>query len=88
MYSSGEKNGWLDRDGKLHPCRFTEHLRKSGELVEKYKLKHTVEYLGWIKVHRCGEWFFGADSYYGRQHIKPTEAQLKWLDINGYDVSD
>lgn len=79
-------NGWLDRRGKFYPCRFNKHLASSIEIEKKLGLKHSIEYLGWIKVHDAGVWFFEADSYQGRQYVKITEAQNKWLFDNGYEI--
>ena len=37
-------------------------------------------------MHDAGVWFFEADSYHGRQYVKVTELQKKWLLDNGYQV--
>ena len=79
-------DGWLDRRGKLYPCKFNHHHQAAVKLMRELKLKHTPEYLGWVKVHSAGVWFFEADSYLGRQCIKVTESQNRWLLNNGYKV--
>ena len=79
-------NGWLDRRAKLYPCKFNHHASTSVKLEKKFNLSHSIEYLGWIKVHDAGVWFFEADSYHGRQYVKVTELQKKWLLDNGYQV--
>lgn len=80
-------NGWLDRRGKLHPCKFNRHQIASTKIEKKLGLKYSIEYLGWIKIHDAGLWFFEADSYHGRQYVKTTEAQKKWLLDNGFKNS-
>lgn len=70
-------NGWLDRQGKLWPCQFNHHCKASIKLAKKFKLKYTIEYLGWIKVHDAGVWFFEADLYYGR-----------WIIDNDYKIRE
>jgi len=81
-------NGWLDRRGKFYPCRFNRHHATSVKLEKKLGLKHSIEYLGWIKVHDAGLWFFEADSFQGRLHVKITETQNKWLLDNGYEIRE
>jgi len=80
----GDADGWLDREGQFYHCKFNQHDKTAGKLITRLGLKHTPEYLGWIKVHSAGCWFFRADEYAGRQYVKPTKLQLKWLFDNGY----
>lgn len=80
-------NGWLDRRGKFYPCRFNRHAIASIRLEKELKLMHSVEYVGWVKVHDAGFWFFEADSYHNRQYVKVTEEQNKWLLDHGYKSS-
>lgn len=81
-------NGWLDRRGKLYPCKFNHHVAASVKLEKKLKLKYSIEYLGWIKIHCAGLWFFSADTYHGRQYVKVTKAQEKWLLDNDYEIKE
>lgn len=80
-------NGWLDRKGFLHPCKFLHHSKEAMRLMKKLQLKSTPEYLGWVKVHDAGVFFYEAWSYVGRQHVRPTQRQKSWLFSHGYDVS-
>jgi len=77
-------NGWLNRQGIFYSCRFNKHYSASIRLERKFRLKQTLEYLGWIKVHSAGIWFYEADSYQGRIGVKITEKQKKWLLDHGY----
>ena len=83
---SGKKktpqNGWLDRQGKLYPCKFLHHARAEIATVKQLRLPATLEYLGWVKVHDAGVFFYEADSYHNRQHIRITTRQSRWLDNN------
>ncbi len=79
-------NGWLDRQGKLWPCKFMEHSKKAHDIQKKNRCKFSIEYAGWIKVHCAGIWFFEADSYCDRQYVKKTKRQLRWLFNHGYDM--
>jgi len=79
-------NGWLDRTGKLHYCKFNCHNEKAVKIMEEYKLKKSPEYIGWIKVHSVGVWFFQADQFYGRQYVKITKKQKEWLFKHNYDI--
>lgn len=79
-------DGWLDRKGKLHPCKFNKHNNAEEKLMKKYNLKYTPEYLGWFKVHSAGVYFFEACHFHNRQYVKPTKLQMKWLFKNGYDM--
>jgi len=88
MNTKYANNGWLDRYGRLWPCKFNHHCKASIKLGKKFNLKHTIEYLGWIKVHDAGVWFFEANLYNGRIHVKPTELQKKWLIDNGYKIRE
>lgn len=81
-------DGWLDRRGKFYSCRFNHHNSASVKLEKKLGLKHSLEYLGWIKVHSAGIWFFVADSYCDRIWVKITESQKQWLLNNGYKLKD
>ena len=79
-------NGWLDRKGKFYPCKFNKHNDAEAKLSKQLKLKHGLEYSGWVKVHSSGIAFFKADEYYGRQYMRVTKAQNKWLVKNGYEA--
>jgi hypothetical protein len=81
-------DGWLDRQGKFYSCKFNHHDETAGKLIRKLRLKHTPEYLGWIRVHSAGCWFFRADEYQGRQYVKVTRQQNKWLLDNGFEIKD
>ncbi len=75
------KDGWLDRDGHLHKCKFNHHARAEVLLYKKFKLKYMPEYLGWVKVHGAGVYF-----YWERRNAKITQAQRRWLTRHGYDL--
>ncbi len=79
-------NGWLDREGRLHPCKFNHHARASIVIQKKLGSKHSPEYLGWVKVHCAGVFFFEAASWHGRQYMRVTQKQKKWLFNNDYDM--
>lgn len=86
MVCRASKNGWLNHEGKFYPCRFNHHCEASAKLEKKFHLKHSLEYVGWIKVHSAGVWFFEADGYHGRQYVKVTQAQYRWLLKHGYKL--
>jgi hypothetical protein len=88
MNNSTAKNGWLNRRGKFYPCRFNGHNNASVRIARKLHLKGSLEYLGWVKVHSAGVWFYEADSYQGRLSVRITETQIKWLRDNGYEVRE
>ena len=81
-------DGWLDRRGKLYPCKFNKHNDLEEQLIRKLKLKHSLEYLGWVKVHSAGVYFFKARSWQGRMFMHKTESQIKWLLDNGYEIEE
>lgn len=83
---NNDKNGWLDRNGRLWECAFNKHEDYACKLQKKFKLNNSIEWSGWIKVHCAGVWFFGADEYCGRQDVRPTKRQLKWLFKNDYKI--
>lgn len=83
---NNNKNGWLNRYGRLWACPFNKHDDAARKLQKILKLNDSIEYLGWIKVHSTGLWFFAADEYPGRQYVRPTKRQLKWLFKNDYDI--
>jgi len=78
-------NGWLDRRGKFYPCKFNNHFKAAYKLEKQLKLQKSLEYLGWVKVHNTGVWFFVADEYYDRHYVRITQNQEKWLLDNGYE---
>ena len=86
--NTNARDGWLDRQGRFHPCEFNHHLSMVYKLQKKLGLKNSLEYLGWIKVHSAGAYFFKADEYYGRQYVKITNSQQKWLLDNGYEIEE
>ena len=79
-------DGWLDRNGKIYLCKFNHHNEKEIELMKEYKLNNTPEYLGWIKIHSAGVWFFEADHFHNRQYVKVTKKQKNWLFDHNYEV--
>ena len=80
----GYLNGWLNRRGVFYSCRFNKHISASIRLERKLHLKHSLEYMGWVKVHSAGVWFYEADSYQGRMSVRITKKQKKWLLDHGY----
>lgn len=82
------QDGWLDRYGRFYPCKFNYHLSKAYKLEKKLGLKHSLEYLGWVRIHSVGVYRFGADQYHGRQYVKITESQRKWLIDNGFEIEE
>ena len=80
-------NGYLDREGKLHPCNSWEHLDKAAEIVEEMGVKtgnrlDAEEYLkklGWIVVRSCDVYgFIGLRVNGKRLHL--TDAQKEFLN--------
>ena len=81
-------DGWLDRRGKFYSCKFNHHNDLETDLIMKFELEHCLEYLGWVKVHSAGIYFFKARSWHGRMHVHKTESQIKWLLDNGYEIEE
>ena len=79
-------DGWLDRRGKFYSCEFNHHNDVELQLMKKLELKYSLEYLGWVKVHSAGVYFYEAQTYMGRMHVHKTESQIKWLLDNGYEI--
>ena len=80
------QDGWLDRYGRFHPCKFNHHDLDAIKLQKKLGLKKSLEYLGWIRVHAAGVYFFKANSWHRSLWLKITESQRKWLIDNGYEI--
>lgn len=79
--------GWLSREGKFYPCLLCKHDSKSIEIEERLKLPNSLEKLGWIRCHDHENiWSFAANTYNGKQYMRPTQMQIKWLIENGYCV--
>ena len=81
-------DGWLNRRGIFYSCQFNHHNNLEKKLVKKLKLEHSLEYLGWVKIHSAGVYFYEAQTWQGRMHVHMTESQIKWLIDNGYGVAE
>ena len=77
-------DGWLDREGRIYLCKFNHHLSAACKLEKELGLEESLEYLGWVKIHSAGVYFFRANEYCDRLFVKITESQRKWLVDNGY----
>lgn len=82
-------NGFLDREGKLHPCNSWEHLDKAVEIAEEMGVEisnrlDAEEYLqkiGWIVIRSRDVYgFIGLHTDGKEECLHLTDAQKEFLN--------
>lgn len=84
------RNGWMDREGRLYPCAYMEHIRLAEQLGYA---EGRLEEMGWVKISDYATAPAPVPprpvAFYVAK-IRPTDEQIKataqWCEKHGYKL--